>query len=108
MVKVLVEGSSNDYLLPIEAIAIGFSAKVVILSLKVNTKICRERFQEKCSKICHKSGPKNSRLILTQIQAAVGTSRSILRCLIEVYLDDIEVYFDDRKDFKVKYTLIEK
>ena len=60
LVKVLVEGSSNDYLLPLEAIEIGFSAKVVIRSLKSdNTKVFRERFQEKCSKICHQSDPKN-------------------------------------------------
>ena len=32
-VKILVEGLSNDYLLPLEAIEIGFSAKVVIRSL---------------------------------------------------------------------------
>ena len=31
-------GSSNDYLLPLEAIEIGFSAKVVIRSLKSTQK----------------------------------------------------------------------
>ena len=59
LVKVLVEGSSNYYLLPLEAIEIVFFCKGGYPQFKVNTKVSGERFQEKCSKICYQSGPKN-------------------------------------------------
>ena len=50
LVKVLVEGSSNDCLLPLEAIEIGFSAKVVIRSLKSTQKSLERDFRKNVQK----------------------------------------------------------